>query len=71
MSTATTTATGQRLERCEGCGTPTWRWRGSVHGYKYDECVARAIGLDRPPSERQMRTARFTRHDHHERQESR
>ncbi|GAC68868.1 hypothetical protein GS4_19_00580 [Gordonia soli NBRC 108243] len=70
MNTAPTTATGQRLEPCWGCGTPTWRWRGSVHGYKCDSCIARAVGLDRPPSGRELRASRFTRHDHHERQEN-
>lgn len=35
------------LHACTDCGTPTIRWRGSVHGFTCDPCMHRRLGLDK------------------------
>ncbi|MGV9481157.1 hypothetical protein [Gordonia polyisoprenivorans] len=48
------------LHICWSCGAPTIWWRGTVHGYRCTPCMNRAIGLDRPPSRAERRSAYFT-----------
>ncbi|WP_341267050.1 hypothetical protein [Gordonia malaquae] len=52
------------LRACTGCGTPTVRWRGTVHGYTCDRCMTARIGLDRPPTRQQRRNAHYIEQGH-------
>lgn len=58
--------TADYLHACSGCGKPTIRWRGTVHGYTCDSCMTTRIGLDREPTRFQRRSSYFIESDRQE-----
>ena len=58
--------TAEDLHACSGCGRPTVRYRGTVHGFTCDACMSTRIGLDRGPTRHQRRSSYFIESHRHE-----